>query len=62
MIQQSQLEKSVERAVRVAAENAIEVDASGTFPRRAIDALASEGLLGLDCDGHDDALRRSGSC
>jgi alkylation response protein AidB-like acyl-CoA dehydrogenase len=47
MIQQSQLEKSVERVVRVAAENAIAVDASGTFPRRAIDALASEGLLGL---------------
>ncbi len=47
MFQHSQLEKSVERVVRVAAENAIEVDASGTFPRPAIDALASEGLLGL---------------
>ena len=47
MIQLAQLEKSVERVVRVAAENAIEVDAAGTFPRRAMDALASEGLLGL---------------
>jgi len=47
LIQLAQLEKSVERVVRVAAENAIEVDAAGTFPRRAMDALASEGLLGL---------------
>ena len=47
MIQHSQLDKSIERVVRVAAENSIEVDVSGTFPRRAIDALASEGLLGL---------------
>lgn len=65
MIQQSQLEKSVERAVRVAAENAIEVDASGTFPRRAIDALASEGLLGLtsatEVGGSGQGLRAAAS-
>lgn len=47
MIQTSDLEKSIESAVRVAAENAVEVDGSGTFPRLAIEALGAEGLLGL---------------
>lgn len=49
MIQQLNLEKSVERVVQVAAQNAVEVDVSGAFPRHAIDALASEGLMGLTC-------------
>ena len=47
MIKQTHLENSIERAVRVAGENAVEVDALGKFPRHAIETLASEGLLGL---------------
>ena len=65
MIEQSQLEKSLDRVVRVAAENAIDVDASGTFPRQAIDALASEGLLGLtaapEVGGSGQGLRAAAS-
>ena len=45
--QQSNLEKSIESVVNVAAQNAVQVDTTGSFPRRAIDALALEGLLGL---------------
>jgi alkylation response protein AidB-like acyl-CoA dehydrogenase len=58
---QSNLEKSIENAARVAAENAAEVDGSGTFPRSAIDALAAEGLLSLtyaaDIGGAGQGLR-----
>ncbi|MBO0683577.1 MAG: acyl-CoA/acyl-ACP dehydrogenase [Candidatus Dormibacteraeota bacterium] len=47
MIAEWNLEQALDRAAAVAEENALEVDASGRFPRLSVDALSEAGLLGL---------------
>ena len=65
MIQESTLEKSIELVVAVAAADAAKVDASSAFPRRSIEALASEGLLRLtasvEVGGGGEGMRSAAS-
>ena len=65
MIQESTLEKSIELVVGVAAADAAKVDASSAFPRRSIEALASEGLLRLtasvEVGGGGEGMRSAAS-
>lgn len=63
MIEQKTFEGSLDRVARIAAENAVEVDSEGKFPRAAIDALAAEGLLSLtsstDVGGRGAGMREA---
>jgi alkylation response protein AidB-like acyl-CoA dehydrogenase len=63
MIQQSELSDAMERAARVAADNAADVDVTGQFPRATIDSLAQAGLLGLisaaDVGGRGAGMRQA---
>ena len=65
MIQESTLEKSIELVVGIAAADAAKVDASSAFPRRSIEALASEGLLALtasiEVGGGGEGMRSAAS-
>ncbi|HLH68334.1 MAG TPA: acyl-CoA dehydrogenase family protein [Candidatus Dormibacteraeota bacterium] len=55
------LTEALDRAATVAEEHAIEVDRTGSFPRRSIEALAETGLLGLisstEVGGRGEGLR-----